>query len=262
MATQRTRTYSVNVAKVKRQLPTSIPLPAGFEAFAAWCTQQPTGSVGWFRIEGRDPRDLFPGMPREQIIPFLVLPDGGVVAWWLTSTRTPPIVWLGSEGEHAVVATSIPDFLARLAARTTSIPDLDDQASTAPATWKKKPASLTALKKAWRAFVKKHTPKGENVTPEVAEAVRKAVVAACRPRLRKAWDHVQVVVTSTPKTYDVGWYIAGLQPFPADKAAKLRAPLERLRDALGRSLQKSSLDVWGDGRVFFEKNTQWDPPAR
>ena len=63
-----------------------------------------------------------------------------------------------------------------------------------------------------------------------------------------------LIATCTAKNYAVDWYDFGLKRCPL--AAKLRPALTRLRDGLGRGLEKSEISVWPDGPVFFEKNTE------
>jgi hypothetical protein len=249
--------YQINLASIRRKLPAGYRPPASFDAFVAFCRRQRRGSLGWFRIEGYHSDDLWAGIPLAEVAPFLVLPAGGVVAWWFEKgRRTHSVVHISSEGEQAVVAGSFADFLARLAMRKTRVDDLDTQDGgiVLPAAWRRGRAPdravMAALRRRFTAYLKAHEPVPEQVPGALGEEIRAAVVRVVGLRgLRGDWDNHLLEVHFTQRKFDVRWYDKGLVPFP--RAERLRAPLIQLRDALGRELGRTSLAVFGNGKVVL-----------
>src|SRR6056297_928300 len=119
--------YEIRLAGIERKLPKHFELPATFHAFVEASEKAQRGDLGWFAIKYSKPKDLVGFDPDGDLVPVLRLPDGGFVAFWFCSKRSPPLAWCGSEGETKVVAATWPDFLSRLAKKRTGVPDLDDR---------------------------------------------------------------------------------------------------------------------------------------
>ena len=113
--------YPINLASVRRAFPPGIEVPPLLLDFAGWLDGRPWGSAGCFSLVG-DFTDLAPivdGSPlRDQFALFMRLPEGSVVGcWYGTGGRADkaPIVVLGSEGQHEIIAASLEGLLAKIA---------------------------------------------------------------------------------------------------------------------------------------------------
>lgn len=118
----------ISTATLHERLPNGFALPAGFDAFVKTAAATNPAREGFFDIMWSSPGEL--GFRREclvELVPFLRLGDGGVVAFWLgkNASASAAIVHLDSEGQNQVVAANFDDFLARLALRKTGVPDMD-----------------------------------------------------------------------------------------------------------------------------------------
>lgn len=250
--------YRIRVDGIERRVPKNHALPPSFMDFTELCRSHHQGDLGWFSIESCDPTPLFGADIREEIVPFFRLPDGGFVAFWFGSHVSPPVVWLGSEGEQKLVGLDWDDFIQRLARGKTCVPDLDDrELNDLPYLTSKSRGRLRSLagkRAAFDRWRKKRAPKGEIIDPKRSERIRRGLVRVLRKH--KHIDNLigtTLVVDLTDKTYSVKWYDGGLKPYPA--ATELKETLSDLREALGRSLKKSELSIWTNGSVFFEENT-------
>jgi hypothetical protein len=108
----------MNVDQIHRRIPENRELPARFDDFVR---ANIPFAVEWNDL---DAYDLAPTATQEAV-PFLRLPDGGLVALWYHAA-SPAVVHLGSEGEVAVVAHDFDDFLKRIGARSSGLPDFDE----------------------------------------------------------------------------------------------------------------------------------------
>jgi len=249
--------YQVDLASIKRRLPAGFAMPAGLRELGARCQRAQRGTLGWFALKYANPNSLVGGDARAELVPFMILPDGGWVGFWFKTRSAPRVVWLGSEGETDVVARSWPEFARQFARGSTGVEDIDDRRSPddekevvsrrAP----KPPASLGRELRAWIKSLQPKPPKG--VAGERGEPIRKAILKVLKKWLKRRHDSETLVVDYTSRTYRVSWYAGGLKPFP--RANALREPLAALKDAFGRSLAKSEIVVWGNGTVIFEDNT-------
>ncbi len=113
-------------ASIARRLPKGTGLPAPFAAFARAAAAADTTSGGYFHVGWRDPTTLTPSAIARALVPFVVLGDGGVVAFWIHGEGRLPIVHHDSEGGRRIVAVDLADFVGRLARRATGIAELDD----------------------------------------------------------------------------------------------------------------------------------------
>jgi hypothetical protein len=89
--------------------------------FVGWLDGRPWGSAGCFSLVGNftDLAPIVDGSPlRDQFALFMRLPEGSVVgAWYGPGGRAAkaPIVVLGSEGQHEIIAASLEGLLAKIA---------------------------------------------------------------------------------------------------------------------------------------------------
>lgn len=253
-ASRRPDKYRVSLGPILRRLPPHFQAPKSFLEFAASCAKRRRGEIGWFGIEYTDPNPLADGDIRDGFVPFLHLPDGSLVGFWFRG-RTPAVCLLDHDGGGASVAPSWSVFQRLLVRGETGVSDLDERLVEGP----EPAAPEIAMGGPFEDWLRLHQHKPEVVEPRVAERVRRALVADLRKRraLRKRDDIATLVVTLTARRFDVRWYAGGLKPYPGRSA--LRTPLEELRTAIGRALKESEFSVWGDGRVFFEGRTVFEP---
>lgn len=113
--------YLVDWQTIRRAFPPGIEPPALLGRFAEWLDGRPWGSVGCFDLTGSfsDDAPIVDGSPlRREFGLFIHLADGGKAGFWYRPghpVEAAPIVGLGSDGEAAVLATSLEGFLARIA---------------------------------------------------------------------------------------------------------------------------------------------------
>jgi hypothetical protein len=250
--------YEIDLRSIERRLPAGFRLPESFRRFADACRKRRAGELGYFAIKGGDPSEFGIDVG-EAIAPFFRLPDGGMVGFWFERASAPPaIVHLGSEGERRLVALSWDHFLAKLAARKTGVPDVDNRDVKAfPYALPKIAApAVGAARTRFETWMKAREPQPERFDAKAEEAIRAELVQVLKQtrQLTESSAGATLIATFTAKKYDVAWYDRGLKPCPL--AAKLRPALTRLRDGLGRDLKNSQISVWPEGRVFFEKNTE------
>jgi hypothetical protein len=124
--------YPVDAESLDAHFPPHFRAPPLLLAFAEWLRDKLWLSVGDFRLQGRrwDDWGENAGDLYRHFALFLRTSDGSEVAFWLPDgefVASPPIVFLGSEGELGQVGNSLAQFLARLAARETMVPALDSR---------------------------------------------------------------------------------------------------------------------------------------
>src|SRR3954468_18237520 len=113
--------YPIDLASLRRAFPPGIEAPPLLLDFAGWLDGRPWGSVGCFSLVGDFPAlaPIVDGSPlRDQCALFARLPEGSVVGcWYGTGGRAAnaPIVVLGSEGQHEIIAASLEGLLAKIA---------------------------------------------------------------------------------------------------------------------------------------------------
>lgn len=156
--------------QVRRRIPKGCKLPARFDDFLR---AKPPFAVEWNNL---DAYCLKPTATKEAV-PFLRLPDGGLVAFWYHAAP-PAIVHIGGHGELKVIAHDFDDFLKGIGARCSGLPDFDeaDHAFRVPGV-KGKPTreGLPALQERFEAWFKKHTSLQEPLATPEAEALRQRV---------------------------------------------------------------------------------------
>src|SRR5687768_723153 len=118
--------YPVDVLSLHEHFPPHFPVPPLLLAFADWVSKKPWGSLGDFRVQsshwddyGDDACDLYPHFAL-----FLREGTGSVAGFWLPQGKcidSPPVVFIGSEGQLKVLGNSLEDFLTRLARGDTQL---------------------------------------------------------------------------------------------------------------------------------------------
>lgn len=206
---------------------------------------------------------------RESLLPFARLGDGGVVALWLQNGEQ-RVVHCDSEGQHAVVAVSFADFLARLARPRTALLDrleLDgplDTARLAPATRPRRiPASLQRELARW---LDSHSlsarPSASKDALKVARELRRVAARMLEDGLSKVYrprdPHWSVELrlaregTAWSASYlDFGkWYPVPrryrLQELALDLVPLLKDPRKR----------RFELSISKDGNVYADRGNQ------
>lgn len=173
------------VAEVRRRLPKGHQLPARFDDFVR---ANPPFSVQWTDLEDYE---LNP-TAMEEAVPFLELPDGGLIALWYHAP-SPAVIHIGGHGELQVIAHDFDDFLIALAAKRSGLPDFDDarQAFRVPGvTGEPMRAQLPALQEKLEAWFSKHTSLQAPVDTPDAEALRQRVCQIVEQMLRDGCSKV------------------------------------------------------------------------
>jgi hypothetical protein len=118
-------------------------------------------------------------------VPFLRLPDGGVVALWYDAPE-PAVVHIGAHGEWRVVAHDFDDFLRRIGARCTGTAIDDAALSVAGLGVPGLPRrdDLRTVQERFTAWVSRHTAlQAPRMTSET-ELVRQRMYAAAEAMIR------------------------------------------------------------------------------
>jgi hypothetical protein len=129
----------MTLSAIARRVPAGKSLPPSLSDVAAFV-----------KLRTKDARALTHEALAPSLVPFVVLGDGGVVALWYTNAAEPPVVWVSSDGEHRVVARDVADFVARLGARKTNVPELDEDPKLVRSPVRR--GSLPSLSKLQKSF--------------------------------------------------------------------------------------------------------------
>ncbi|MEM8666715.1 MAG: hypothetical protein AAGG48_04320 [Planctomycetota bacterium] len=261
--------YEIRLVSIEKQIPASFRLPATFNAFVETCKHQQRGDLGWFAIKYTKPKDLMEFDPKSDVVPFLRLPDGGLVAFWFAAPRKPAIVHIGSEGDANIVAANWSDFLSRLSKKRSSVPDLDDQELNdfpkirGARVGKLQP--LGSLKKKWQRWLDEHSVSEETSgTADEGESINQQMLELLKPDFddyMRNWKkrygdgdgitpRIHLVAHLTSRSYWVKKPSG--QPYP--HAKKLRPVFDRLVTYLGRPLKQADITVWANGTFYVDKN--------
>jgi hypothetical protein len=117
--------YRIDIGSIGRAFPPGVEPPTLLLDFASWLEGRNWGTVGCFSLVGdfTDQAPIVDGGPlRKNFALFMRLPEGSVVGLWFppgtsaeTTPGTAPVVVLGSEGQHEILAPSLAGFLAKIA---------------------------------------------------------------------------------------------------------------------------------------------------
>jgi hypothetical protein len=271
--------YRVDINSIRRAFPPGTEPPALLLDFAAWLEGRPWGSVGCFDLVGRfaENAPIVDGAPlRENFALFARLPEGSVVGAWNPAgcdMTTAPIIVLGSEGQHQILASSLEGLLARIALQRfeeegewtdfTPHEDVDDTTDEL-ANWLRKrlgtrtleefaelPAELPDFDRwvgTWcvdrEAFWSVHP-----MMKELADGLK-----AHRPEGKNSWDRTAFAVAISGAQFQIkvlrgGWQLV-------EEAAAIEPLLRNLRDQMWRD--QSAFGLWysmlfwlsADGRIL------------
>jgi hypothetical protein len=277
--------YSIDIDGVRRAFPPGTEAPTLLLDFAAWLAGRAWGSVGCFNLVGDFPdrAPIFDGSPlREKFALFARLPEGSVVgAWYGAGQKVAPIVVLGSEGQHEILAASLEGLLAKIALRrfeeddawTDFVPHEDaDDATGQLADWLGKRLGVKDLKKLaepptglpdFGRWIEKWCRDREEfwaIDPSMIELANH--LAAHRPPGKNPWDRTHFEVAIAGSQYQMRVLRGGRQP--VEEAAAMEPLLRGLRDDMWRAHAElglwysMSLTMAADGRIlpFFDYETR------
>lgn len=109
--------YEIKLAGLEKKLTDYFELPKSFYALVDECRAAQRGDLGWFAIKHSSPNALLGFDPKGALVPFLSLPDGGLVAFWFGPKRSVAIASIGHDGDAKLVGASWTDFLSRWSAK-------------------------------------------------------------------------------------------------------------------------------------------------
>ena len=272
--------YSIDLHSTKRAFPPGIEAPQLLLDFVAWLKGRPWGSVGCFDLVGQfpDTAPIVDGGPlRKDLALFIYLPDGSAVGMWFQSDMSPenaPIVVLGSEGQHEILAASFEGLLAKIALQqfeedgewTDFLPHEDTEDATDEfAVWlaerlgvvdlrslTKKPADLPDF----AGWMGQWCSEREDywathpMMRELAELLKTHKPGGRRPWIPGTTFEVAIV----GELYQVRVLRRGRQP--VEEAAVIEPVLRKLRDDMLRAQPdlglwwSMSFRLYGDGRIL------------
>jgi hypothetical protein len=156
--------------EILQRIPKGCIPPARFHEFIR---ANPLGEVRWTDLRSYD---LLPSA-HETAVPFLHLPDGGLVVLWYQQA-CPAVVHIGGHGELRVVARDFDDFLRAVMARCTGLYDLDEPRtaiSVAGVEGIPQTAGLAELQGNLQAWFNEHTALQAPLETPAAELLRQRV---------------------------------------------------------------------------------------
>jgi hypothetical protein len=176
----------INDAQVRWRIPKGCELPTRFDDFVR---AEPPFAVEWNSLDSY----CLKRSATKEAVPFLHLPDGGLVAFWYHA-ESPAIVHIGAHGELQVIAHNFDDFLKGIGAKCSGLPDFDeadDVAFRVPGV-KGKPnkKGLPALQQKFEQWFKKHTSLLEPLETPDTEALRLRVHQISEQMLRDGCSKV------------------------------------------------------------------------
>lgn len=176
----------IKADEVRRRVPAGRDLPQRFDDFIR---AEPPFRVEWNDL---DAYSLKPSATKEAV-PFLRLPDGGLVALWYVEP-SPAVVHIGGHGELAVIARSFDDFLKVAASRRSGLWDLDNPPSpfvVSGVEGEPDTAGLAELQERFERWFQEHTSLLPPLRTPEAEGLRQRVhgiaVAMIRDGLSKVF---------------------------------------------------------------------------
>lgn len=273
--------YRIDIPSIRRAFPPGIEAPRLLLDFATWLDGRPWGSVGCFDLRGQfsDAAPVFDSSPlRDRFALFMRLSDGSAVGAWYgegLDSAAPPIVGLGSEGNHGILAPSLASLIGKLAAEEFEnasekawhdlAPHEDVACETAelaewlaprlaaeePTSMQSPPTGLPDFRGFIEAWSRDRAEYWAN-HPMMAELGWR--LAAHLPKGKNAWDKTRFEVAIVGRQYQARVLRRGPQGF--DEAAAIESLLRELRDEMRRD--EPELGLWytmafglcADGRVL------------
>ena len=272
--------YRIDIDSIRRAFPPGIEAPPLLLDFAAWLEGRPWGSVGCFSLVGdfTDSAPIADGSPlRDQFALFARLPEGSVVGcWYGTGGRAAnaPIVVLGSEGQHEIIAASLEALLAKIALQRfeqdeewtdfTPHEDVDD-ATDELADWLVQRLGVKDLERLaeppvglpdfgrWMAKWCRDREEFWAAHPTMVELAQHLV--AHRPQGKNPWDATQFEVAMAGTQYQVRVLRRGWQPI--EEATGIEPLLRGLRDERWRA--QNNLGLWYSMSFAMSENGRIPP---
>jgi hypothetical protein len=171
--------------EVRRRIPRGFNLPPAFDSFIR---AEPPYEIEWCGLERYD---LKPSAEREAV-PFMKMPDGGLVAFWYCAP-SPAVVHIGGHGELKVLASNFDDFLKAIALRQSGLPDIDESEDVfrvPGVNGEPSVDTLPALQKRFDEWFKIHTSLLVPLTTPEAEAFRQRVYRIAEEMVRDGMSKV------------------------------------------------------------------------
>ena len=257
--------YFIDIDSIRRAFPPGKDVPSLLLDFAEGLDGCPWGSVGCFDLSGdfSDRAPIVDGSPlRDKFALFARLPEGSVVGAWYGSGHAagnPPIVVLGSEGQHEIIAPTVESWLARIALQwfetnqkwTDFTPHEDvDDATDELADWLRErlgvddlepltamPAGLPEFGNWMGKWCRDREAYWEG-HPAMAELAAK--LTAHNPAGKNPWDRTHFEIAISGGQFQARVLRHGRQP--VEEAAAIEPILRALRDEMWRA--KPDLGLW------------------
>jgi len=271
--------YYIDLDSVRRAFPLHTEAPALLLDFARWLEGRQWGSVGCFDLVGQfsEEAPIVDGSGlRNDFALFCHLPEGSAVGVWCRPDcpiEAAPIVVLGSEGQHEIIAPSLAGLLAKIALQrfeedgewTDFTPHEDsDDATDELAEWLCERLGVDDLDEVaempdelpdfagWLGKWCRDREAFWEAHPTLAELSQH--LTAHRPPGKNPWDGTFFEVAIVGAQFQVRVLRRGRQPI--DEAAAIEPILRRLRDDMWQA--EPDLGLWhsmrfklkADGRIL------------
>jgi len=260
----------INLNTIKKNLPSTFKLPTNFDEFVNFLsTKSPEYGffdILWTNIDkfGLDKKALL------ELVPFLRLGDGGIVAFWLNTPDSINIIQIDSEGKYCVSASSFDEFIERITLHKTGIFDIDESEKTIVFKINGKSSiklsNLNSLNVKFRKWYKKHLLLQKPITSALAEELRKKLYSIVCEMLN---DGLSKVYTSDSswwnmnfKFLNIGENIKALYldygnwiPIP-DKYEFVEESLKLLQFTKSKNLNSFELDISSYGGVSINRDRE------
>lgn len=270
-------TYVIDLESIRRTVPLHLEVPPLLLDFAAWLDGRSWGTVGCFDLAGQfaEQAPIVDGsLLRNELALFFHLPEGSAVGAWCQPSMTlesAPIVVLGSEGQHEVLAPNLAGLLARIALQcfedrwSDFAPHEDGDDCTAElGDWLKRRLRLDSLdsiaiappdSSTFAGWLDKWCEDREEYWarhPLMVELGRR--LQTYRPTGKNTWDHTSFEAAIVGSKYQVRVLRRGRQPI--EQSSEIEPILRQLRDEMWR--ERPSLGLWqamsfrlyADGRIL------------
>jgi hypothetical protein len=275
--------YRVDLDSLQKAFPLWLETPPLLVEFAAWLEGRPWGGVGCFDLVGQfsESAPLFDSsLLRNEFALFMRLPDGSAVGAWYPNAgdaALAPVVLIGSEGQHEILAPSPEGLLAKIALRQFEDSDLHpheeaDDETEELAAWLRKRLGVKDLGMVLRA---------PSPLPDFAATMEKwcrdreaywsdhpamkalsAPLLAHRPTGENPWDRTHFEVAMVGSQFQIRVLRRGRQS--VEEAELIEPILRGLRDEMWREMPNLGLwysmafALYADGRIMprFDYDTR------